>query len=1081
METGMQSILNTCDPRKDIIQGSFNPEIFTASISQVASAYSGKGSAIDSIYTDAEAFFQEATFPTEGLQRVVRDVMGRLNGDNSNPAIHRLETAFGGGKTHTLIALTHLAHRGKEIATAAADVIDGNILQDPGSIDVVAIACDEMPVIAPSGEKILAHTLWGEIALRLGGEDFYKKNLQEVTSGAFPGQYFLERMFEGRKVLIMLDELAQYATRYEAAHIGGGEQISAFLMALLGYARTHDGLSIVLTLASQSDAFQGQTGMLQSVLTSTLGRQVDEEEAAALAQRANQSIMGVVKRDATTTVPVRPTEISSVLARRLFTHINEAEANATAEAYMEMYKRSGAQLPEAASQNDYKHTIVANYPFHPSFIAYLTNKLASSESFQGTRGVLRVLAMAIRTIWQHNRDIPLIHTNRLDVANPDLADELIGRTGANDLITVLNADIGGADSENLEMGRSVAQVLDRANPHPKWLPLYEWTWKTVFLHSLIGRSEGLSSNIFGITFSEALLEVSMPDLPPSQVEIALKAIANEAYYLREKDGRYYANIDPTEARIVSTIKQGLHQDDIAEQLIIVARKVVSHNSPTFQVTQDVSEPEHIPDNTGRPVLAIIRLDANKIDPNIMTTTAGEGQPRLEQNNVFMLVPETVQIEGDTWSEDRVKKAQYRKDRLNDLSRTVIAMRRLQNKPEDYGMSAGKLQNSGFTAKLKERELALQTTVAQAYDTILFPGASGQITQKSIKQAGGEGGASVDEEIHRVLIEEGELITAESAGTQAMLLQLGKLFFDSISQTPSLKQIKEQFNQNRRWPILDNPRILEQLIRSGVEKGRWCLYRMDSAESTKPEHLYSRETGGIPLDLKLSEGNWKLVTEQGAKQRGWNPEAEPTVKQVRQWVESAMTNLSNAQVKEVIEKVQEDHGAVKEATVLSAIDEAVQNSRIYTYGIKEPGPDQKPELIYGSSAMFHQAQKEDMLATPASASEKGWIEPEDTRYTKQGHGLAVALHEQLGKIGSLYTRGASTQPEILRLAMLELPNGGKLSLDLINPSPKDMQALSELFDVLSEITTVGKDSQAMIDILNAPDDCAFINLMKQADE
>jgi len=1077
----MQSIRKTCKPRKDIIEGSFNPEIFTASISQVVSAYSGKGSAIDSIYTDAEAFFQEATFPTEGLQRVVRDVMGRLNGDNSKPAIHRLETAFGGGKTHTLIALTHLAHRGTEIAEAAADVIDSKILQAPGSIDVVAIACDEMPVIAPSGEKILAHTLWGEIALRLGGEDFYKDNQQEVTSDAFPGQYFLERMFEGRKVLVMLDELAQYATRYNASHVGGGEQISAFLMALLGYARTHDGLSIVLTLASQSDAFQGQTGMLQHVLTSTLGRQVDEEEAAALAQRANQSIMSVVKRDATTTVPVRPTEISRVLARRLFTNINEAEARTTADAYMEMYKRSGAQLPEAASQEDYKNAIVANYPFHPSFIAYLTNKLASSESFQGTRGVLRVLAMAIRTIWQHQRNIPLIHTSHLDVANPDLADELIGRTGANDLITVLNADIGGADSENLEMGASVAQVLDRANPHPKGLPLYEWTWKTVFLHSLVGRSEGLSSNIFGITFSDALLEVAMPNLPPSQVEIALNAIVNEAYYLREKDGRYYANTDPTEARIVSTIKQGLLPDDIAEQLTIVARKVVSHNSPTFQVAQDVSQPEHIPDHTGRPVLAIIPLDANKIDPNEMATTFGEGQPRLEQNNVFMLVPETVQVAGDAWSEDRVKKAQYRKDRLNDLARTVIAMRRLQNRPEDYGMSAGKLQTSGFTAKLKERELALQTTVAQAYDSILFPDASGKITQKSIKQAGGEGGASVDEEIHRVLVEEGELVTAESAITQATLLQLGKLFFDTIGQTPSLKQITDQFNQNRRWPILDNPRVLEQIIRSGVEKGQWCLYRMESAESTKPEHFYSRETGGIPLDLKLSDTHWKLVSKQGAKQRGWNPEAEPPVEQVRQWVESAMTTLSNARVKEAVEKVQEDHGSVKESTVLEAINEAVQNGRIYTYEIKEPGPDENPDLVYGSNAMFHQTQKEDMLITPATASEKGWIESEDTRYTKQGHGLAIALHKQLGKISSLYRRGATTQPEILRLAMLDLPNGGKLSLDLINPSPKDMQALSELFDVLSDITTIGEDSQAMIDILDAPDDCAFINLVKQTDD
>ncbi|MBO0175327.1 hypothetical protein J0674_24420, partial [Vibrio parahaemolyticus] len=88
---------------------------------------------------------------------------------------------------------------------------------------------------------------------------------------------------------------------------------------------------------------------------------------------------------------------------------------------------------------------------------------------------------------------------------------------------------------------------------------------------------------------------------------------------------------------------GIQADDVEEQLMVVARKVVSHNSPTFQVAQDVSAPEHVPDKTGRPILAIIRLDVHKVDPTEMTTTGGNGQPRLEQNNVFMLVPETVQV------------------------------------------------------------------------------------------------------------------------------------------------------------------------------------------------------------------------------------------------------------------------------------------------------------------------------------------------------------------------------------------------------------------------------------------------------
>ena len=97
------NVITSCDPRPDILQGTFNPEIFTAQLSEVIRYYQGQRSGIHSIYTDAEQFFQEATYPTEGLKMVLTDVFARIAGDSSAPAIHRLETAFGGGKTHTLL------------------------------------------------------------------------------------------------------------------------------------------------------------------------------------------------------------------------------------------------------------------------------------------------------------------------------------------------------------------------------------------------------------------------------------------------------------------------------------------------------------------------------------------------------------------------------------------------------------------------------------------------------------------------------------------------------------------------------------------------------------------------------------------------------------------------------------------------------------------------------------------------------------------------------------------------------------------------------------------------------------------
>ena len=94
----MESILEACEPRQDILTGTFNPEFFTASISEVIRFYSGQDSGMHPMYTDAEQFFREATYPTDGLKMVLHEVFARIAGDNSVPAIHRLETAFGGGR-----------------------------------------------------------------------------------------------------------------------------------------------------------------------------------------------------------------------------------------------------------------------------------------------------------------------------------------------------------------------------------------------------------------------------------------------------------------------------------------------------------------------------------------------------------------------------------------------------------------------------------------------------------------------------------------------------------------------------------------------------------------------------------------------------------------------------------------------------------------------------------------------------------------------------------------------------------------------------------------------------------------------
>jgi hypothetical protein len=164
--------------------------------------------------------------------------------------------------------------------------------------------------------------------------------------------------------------------------------------------------------------------------------------------------------------------------------------------------------------------------------------------------------------------------------------------------------------------------------------------------------------------------------------------------------------------------------------------VARTDAGTFEAQHDVTDPEHLPDRTRRPVLALAALDADQIDVEACVTTAGPNRPRLHQNFVFVLVPETVHVKGEVWREDRVIHAQEVQNRLEEVARDVLARRRLKDRPENYGITVARLAEKDFDTRLKERELALDTVVTQAYNAVWFPSAAGQVVRKEIKTAGG---------------------------------------------------------------------------------------------------------------------------------------------------------------------------------------------------------------------------------------------------------------------------------------------------------------------------------------------------------
>jgi hypothetical protein len=796
-----------------------------------------------------------------------------------------------------------------------------------------------------------------------------------------------------------------------------------------------------------------------------------------MGQQALRSVTSVVARDATAVVPVQPAEISRVLAKRLFTNIDTAVAQETAGEYESLYRKNASLLPDEATRAEYKERLISHYPFHPTLIDFLNNKLATSEDFQGTRGVLRVLSLAVRNMWSEKTKIPMIHTCHLDLKNARTVNEIVSRTGSGDLLPVLNADIGGPDPESIEGGRSNAELADQQNPHPENWPMYQYTWKTVFFHSLVGRDQGLESNLFGLSEQDALFQVAFPGLTPPQVAEALKEIDNSAYYLRYNQGRYYASLDPSINIALARIRRNLKGSQVNQLLDASARKIVSADMKTFHVVHDVTAPEHIPDKKGKPVLALVALDAKDLRVNECATTVGPNRPRLEQNLVFLLIPNTVTIKTDIpnqvglFSEDS-SPAQESLNRLKDIARTVLAMRKLKQNPQKHGIRPHKLDDDNFRERSNERENALLTIVTQSYTHLWYPSADGQIVQKEIRTAGGEGGMPVLEQIRKTLIEDGELIT-DQHNTQSVLMNLRKLFFKR-ADVVALSKLHENFCRLRSWPILETPALLDQLIRGGVSRGIWCLFLMGSDEHTKPVEFYSQNTEEVPFNIDLSK-DYALVTPEGAHQRGWSKKEGPDLTRVKDCVREVISEFQAATVSEIQEKAVEKIGEVPAKALNDTISQLVQEKRCMTFkGTKEQ--QEKPDLQFGAKAAFYIPASDDVIIIPRKAAEMGWVTEKDKSFRLEGKAGAKILIPLLKQIGSLYQRGAKTPIDELDLTELELPKGGTLRISLANVPTESVKDLGEFFEVVAGLVTSGDQTEAYLTITDPDDTCPFIQAL-----
>lgn len=371
-------------PHEDIRKGKLDEAVFAANIWAVV-----QGTAPD-IYKEPDEFFGK-TFLTDGLSAILKRVAGALNGAaDSGDRIISLQTSFGGGKTHTLLALWHLAKHAKKLEKSSVGeslkkILGGKFPEKVKGIAVFTNATCDVTQGRTTPEGIHTRTLWGEIACQLGGKKLYGKIKANDETQRVPQGIFVDVLREAAPCLILLDEIADYCVGAAAVQVGDttlADQTVSFIQQLTDAVQQVPGAVVVATLpASKYEVAQSEKG---------------QEVFVTLEKR--------YMRYAADVKLVSDDEIFQVVRTRLFESVVPDDdpdyTRKLAQAYVNIYKQHAGEVPDETTKGAYRELIEKSFPFHPSLIDTLYRRWGSHPDFQRTRGVLRLLASIVSDLWQ---------------------------------------------------------------------------------------------------------------------------------------------------------------------------------------------------------------------------------------------------------------------------------------------------------------------------------------------------------------------------------------------------------------------------------------------------------------------------------------------------------------------------------------------------------------------------------------------------------------------------------------------------------------------------------------------------------
>jgi len=780
---------NVLKPREEVATGNFQSSEFAADLYKVARGDGTTGGE----YSDPAQFYAR-TYLTEGLKDLIGRMVKRLSGDaNASPVIN-LQTNFGGGKTHSMLALWHLAS-GLELGAFPQEtqdlLISAGYPRDGLPARRVALVGNHFAPqgeVKPDGTRI--NTLWGELAWQLGGPDAYAIVAEHDAKRTNPGADLHELLATYSPAVILIDEWVAYARQlYGREDLAGGTFDTQFTFAqsLTEAVKSTPGVLLAISIPASNDGDDSKE------LAGTA-----EEVGGSNGMEALKRLQNVVRRIADQWRPASSDEAYRIVKQRLFETEDAtalAQINATAKAFTDFYSQNAGEFPKEARDPQYGVRIRQTYPLHPELFDRLYEDWSSLERFQRTRGVLRLMNAVIHALWVGEDQGPMIMPGSIPLAiasvNAELTQYLQDSWKA-----VIDADVDGPNSE--------PSRIDAEKPVLGQRSITKRLARTVFF----GAVPTIGTAHKGIDTARVFLGAAVPGDVVGNFHSALSQLADRATYFYSSGGKHWYDTEANITRRAKDAAEALHREDVWAEIVARLRSEERTRGDFAGVHVGPAESGDIPD-TDQARLVILHprfshkrrsLDSAAFSFAQQATERRGAANRTNRNMVVFLAPD----------EDRLAE-------LDQATRTFLAWKEIAQKANELNLTPQQLAQA--SEKREQASRTIDDRLPLTYQWVLNPtspvpggpfeieeiktdGQSASLSDRVVKKLGSAGAFSTQHAARSIRLSLDEKVPAAWADGHVSVGALWGLY----AQYPYMPRLR---NREVFVDALDNQPLLWQ--------------------------------------------------------------------------------------------------------------------------------------------------------------------------------------------------------------------------------------------------------------------------------